>query len=106
MEEDDKIIREFFDKIKEVDQKRVIPGYPVKKRNRARWLLSAGVAAGIIVLLGCYFLVQQNSRQGDRRTIFLEMSVNHDPEGSIESFTAPASMDSWESPTNSLIADF
>ena len=106
MENDDKIIREFFDRIKEADEKRVIPRYPMKKNQRVRTWSLVGIAAAVLVTVGSYFLIRQSSLREDTRAVFLEISVTPEGGESTRSLTLPASMDSWESPTNSLIADF
>ncbi len=106
MEEDDKIIRQFFDRIKEVDERRAVPRYPMKKSHRVRTRPLLGIAAAVIVLVGSYFLMKQSSLRDDTRAVFLEISVNPKEGESTGSLAVPASMDSWESPTNSLIADF
>ena len=103
MEENDKIIEDLFDRIKKADEKLVIPAFPMKK-NKSRLWFPISIAATVIILIGTYFLIKKGTKKSDSPEIHLIISV--DRQETTDFLSTPASMEAWESPTNSLVADF
>lgn len=105
MQENDKIIEAFFNRVKKADEKLRIPPYPIRRSNKSRLWFPVSIAATVIMLIGSYFFIKKGTQKSDTPEILLIISVDrNDPTDFLAD--PPASMDAWESPTNSLVADF
>ncbi len=103
--EKDKTIQEFFDGMKRSDEKLIIPEYPMKRRRKTLWLLPLGTAAALIILAVSLFFPRQGTEEKPEYEVILTLSTDQD--WTTASLAPPEStLDTWESPTGSLISDF
>jgi hypothetical protein len=100
----DKVISEFFQKMKENDKRLIIPVSPVlKNANEYNWL-PWFVAASLLLFLVSYVMYSIDN-SSEEYTISIKLESNSD--STTESLVNnTASIDTWESPTESLIEDF
>ncbi len=109
MNSKDKIIEYFFQKMKEQDMGLKIPFIPMpmntKKNNwKKNNELPLSIAASILLFLVAYFIYFSNSYVSEYT---IEIILEDNSSSITESLvTNSASIDMWESPTQSLIEDF
>jgi hypothetical protein len=103
--ETDKEIQDFFDQLKEIDQRVQIPAFPEPaKQNQIKWWIPIGIAASLAVAAWLFPGNEPNqSLDKDVIIITLEEGKNHELQFKIESTTE---LESWESPTSSLLTEF
>lgn len=104
MKQDDQIIKEFFHKMKEEDEKLSIPIVPVTNPIRIRRWISLGIAASFLALLTISFVFWKKQKDEDYTFV---ITLSEQSETTSKSLVVQEStMTLWESPTQSLIDDF
>lgn len=103
--ETNKEIHGFFDQLKEKDQSIQIPAFPEPaKQRRINWWIPIGIAASLT--LG-FFLLPQNKKDlnppAEVIIITLEKDENNNQQILIEEKTY---LETWESPTSSLLTEY
>lgn len=103
--EKDKEIQDFFNQIKEKDREIPVPAFPEHpKSNSINWWIPFGIAASLA--LG-FFLWPQNKRDlnppAEVIIITLENDKNNNQQILIEEKTY---LETWESPTASLLTEY
>ncbi|MCS4435470.1 hypothetical protein [Aquiflexum gelatinilyticum] len=103
--ETDKEIQGFFDQLKEKDQKIQIPAFPEPANQRSiNWWIPLGIAASLAVAAWLFPGNEPNqSLHKDVIIITLEEGKNHELQFKIE---RTSELESWESPTSSLLTEF
>jgi hypothetical protein len=98
-------VKAFFDLMKEKDQNLTIPEFPeVVKTRSINWWIPMGIAASL--LLGFLLFPKENTEPEapvDVIIITLQSNENHEQQILIEEKTY---LETWESPTSSLLAEY
>ncbi|WP_158856358.1 hypothetical protein [Lunatibacter salilacus] len=94
----------FFSEMRAEDSAIVVPPFPKIKKSKSWSLIPLGVAA-TLALLAWFFIEDKAIQTLDHDVIIitLEAGQNNELKFKIESTTE---MESWESPTSSLLTDF
>lgn len=99
-------LKAFFKEMKAIDKHRDAPPFEFKKQSKRRFMLPAGVAAGLLILLlACivFFNRRESTYQNEEVILVVSEGGPFETESLIQQQT---SVEKWESPTASLIADF
>ncbi|WP_111671578.1 hypothetical protein [Algoriphagus litoralis] len=103
--ESTKDIRAFFDQMKAADQNLTIPVFPEKVITRSiKWWIPVGIAATL--MLGYLLMPQEEiiaEPPAEVIIITLQQDENHELQILIEEKTY---LETWESPTSSLLAEY
>ncbi len=98
-------IQAFFDQMKEKDQNLTIPEFPELVKSRSiNWWIPIGIAASLMI--GFLLLPQEEmiaEPPAEVIIITLQQDENHEPQILIEEKTY---LETWESPTSSLLAEY
>jgi hypothetical protein len=101
----DKELQNFFQAMKEKDLEIPTPDFPeLAKAKNFNWWIPMGIAASL--LLGIFFLPKENTipeAPVDVIIITLQQDKNQEPQILIEEKTY---LETWESPTSSLLAEY
>ena len=104
MKQDDQIIKEFFHRMKEEDEKLSIPKIPISPPIRFRRWISLGIAASFLALLTISFVYWKKQKVEDYTFVII---LSEQSETTSKSLVVQEPlMELWESPTQSLIDDF
>ncbi|NVJ85052.1 MAG: hypothetical protein HWE15_02040 [Algoriphagus sp.] len=104
MENEDKLIKAFFEDLKEQDRNIPIPEFPEVKVKSFPYWIPMGVAASLII--GAFLIFQRPEipePPADVIIISLQENEDHEQEFRIEE---KAYIDIWESSTSSLLTEF
>ena len=108
MSQSDEEIKKFFAEMRTTDNIVPIPDFDETKKNhqpKRRFLLPFGIAASLVIMVGTYFIVHQP--QDRAPSVELIISLGKEEAISTEGLiTIESPIDSWTSPTSSLIDDF
>ena len=109
MNRSDKDINDFFANLSKEDSELSIPEfeeiYPQKSRFGRRIIFPVGIAASVLILLGLFFFRVQERDIGESEAVIIVLSEQE--ESNTRSLMEGEEMiDTWESPTSSLIDDF
>lgn len=100
-----KDIQAFFDQMKEKDRNLTIPEFPELVKSRSiNWWIPLGIAASLMI--GFLLLPQEeiiSEPPAEVIIITLHQDENHEPQILIEEKTY---LETWESPTSSLLAEY
>jgi flagellar biosynthesis/type III secretory pathway M-ring protein FliF/YscJ len=103
--EHDKEIESFFAQMREKDREIQIPDFPKAKRQRSiYWWIPLGIAASLVT--AAWFFARDKAVQPleqDVIIITLEEKQNNELQFKIE---RTSELESWESPTSSLLNEF
>lgn len=100
----EKELANFFLEMKEKDRKKEVPPFPIRKNPKLWYLIPIGIAASLALF--AWFNWGDKSIQSleyDVIIITLEEGQNNELQFKIESTTE---LESWESPTASLLTEF
>jgi len=104
MSSEDRIIKNFFQDMKEQDERIAIPPAPTHSHNKKQNWFPYSIAASLLLLAVSYVIFQQPEPVADYT---INITLETDTINSTESLVdADISIDEWESPTQSLIEDF
>lgn len=103
--ENNEQIERFFDQMKKQDEQLDIPVFPEVKTRKFGFWIPAGIAASMIF---AFLFIQKPTQQVDLPApevviITLQQDENHNQHFTIEESTF---LDTWESPTASLLTEY
>ncbi len=103
MDTDNKVIKEFFDKMKRSDSGVEVPDFrSVIKQKKDLRLLIAVAASLVLMAVSSWYLLT-----GDEEQPAVEIIITEKKEiGSMSLISSDGTIEEWESPTQSLINDF
>ncbi|MEM9857772.1 MAG: hypothetical protein AAF843_10460 [Bacteroidota bacterium] len=103
MDTDNKVIKEFFDKMKRSDSSIEIPDFQsVKKQKKDMRPLIAVAASLVLTAVSSWYLLT-----GDEEQPAVEIILTEKKEiGSMSLISTDGTIEEWKSPTQSLINDF
>jgi hypothetical protein len=104
-DESEKEIESFFAQLKEQDKAVQIPDFPqAKGSRRLHWWLPVGFAASLV--MAAWFLAGDKTDQSLEQNVIiitLEQKQNNELQFKIEK---TSELESWESPTSSLLNEY
>lgn len=101
---EDQNLQHFFSEMKAKDSAMVVPQFPKIRKSKSWSLIPIGIAASL-ALLAWFYRVDEPIQTLDHDVIIitLEAGQNNELQFKIESTTE---LESWESPTSSLLTEF
>lgn len=101
---EDQGLQNFFNELRAKDSVRVAPQFPKIRKSKSLMLIPVGIAASL-ALLAWFFSGDKAIQTLDHDVIIitLEEGQNKELQFKIESTTE---LESWDSPTSSLLTDF
>jgi hypothetical protein len=101
---EDQNLKHFFNEMKAKDSIIAVPQFPKLRRPKSRILIPLGIAASLVLLAWFYSGNEQiPTLEKDVFIITLEEGENNELQFKIE-YTSE--LESWESPTTSLLTEF
>ena len=104
----DKDLHEFFSEMRKADEQLDVPDFEVPPKKRqpiTRYFLPLGIAASLLIIISTYLLLRPEQAQVEPYEIVI--TIGNEEGSSTQPLIEPtSSIDSWTSPTGSLIADF
>lgn len=98
-------IQAFFDQMKEKDQNLIVPEFPKMVKSRSiNWWIPIGIAASLMI--GIFLLPKESAiaePPAEVIIITLQQGENQEQQILIEEKTY---LETWESPTSSLLAEY
>jgi hypothetical protein len=102
--ENNEQLEQFFDQMKKQDGHLKSPAFPLLKKRRVNLWIPIGIAASVIL---AFMLIKEpkaiHDRPGEVVIITLHTDENGDQHFTIEQTTH---LDTWESPTTSLLTQY
>ena len=109
MNRSDNDIKDFFAALSKADSEIKVPKfeelYPRKSRFGRRIIIPIGIAASVLILLGIFFFLGQKQEIEAPGAVVIVLSEDQE-NGTRSLMEVEEMINSWESPTSSLIDDF
>lgn len=94
-------LKAFFQELRKQDEQLLIPPFPeLEKKSRILWWIPAGIAATL--LLGAFFLPREKEVEPTPEVLIITLEEGPDQELQFQ-IQETNEMDTWESPTASLL---